>query len=92
MKLRDFLSEYNWCQGWYARDSQGNDVHFSHNDAVQFSIMGAMLRLYPDMDEYNICQDRMASLIRVLYGKRIEEFNDSANWQQVEHILEIVDV
>ena len=92
MRLREFLNESNWCTGWYARDSRGNDCHALSEDATRWCLMGAILKCYSeDSDERWQVINRFASLVRVLHGQRLNDFNDEADWDDVEHILMTVD-
>lgn len=87
MKLREFLTDDRWCQGCYARDIDGNEVFFYDESAHSFSLLGALWHLYDDPAERMKCQDRLASLVRVLHNKRIEEFNDIAEWSDINRII-----
>ena len=96
MKLNEFLTDYNWCHGvgenseYYAQDDDGNPVHYRDPMASRFTLMGAMHVVYPD-DTYWQVQDKYASLIRVLHGQKIKDFNDSCSWDDMKHILETID-
>lgn len=92
MKLRDFLTEATWCQsGGYAEDARGNECKALDDDARKWCIMGAMQQVYSDPDERQVVENRYASLIRVLHSQRIKDFNDTAEWADVHHILETID-
>lgn len=91
MKLREFLTEDRWCRGEYARNQDGIGVYFYSAGADSFSLLGALWHLYDDVQERMRCQDRLASLIRVLHNKRIEEFNDTAEWDDVNRIICTID-
>lgn len=91
MKLRDFLTRDRWCQGAYARDIDGWVCRATDSIAHSFCLMGAMIVCYPDPTERLMVQDRFASLIRILHRQRIKDFNDSADWEDIEHILECID-
>lgn len=91
MRVREFLTEDIWCQGWTAKDAKGNDCHVNSDDARSFCLLGALIRCYPDSLERQKAQDRYASLIRILHKKRIKDFNDTAEWSEIEHIVNTVD-
>lgn len=90
MRIQEFLTEEKWCQGWYARDEHGNEVHWKSFEASTYSLMGVMHYLYPP-SKYQAVQDRYASLIRIVHKKRIEEFNDSATWEEVKFIVDSIE-
>jgi len=92
MKLREFLNEENWCQGWTAKDVNGDRTAWNSPTASKYSLMGALHYLYPDTPEYLKGLDRVASLVRILHGHQIEVFNDMATWDQIEHIIFTVDL
>lgn len=91
LELRMFLKHHNWCRDWYAKDENGKNVDWWDKEAASYSLMGAILYVYPESEAWEHIA-RLGSLCRTLHNKTIENFNDSATWEEVQDLLRLINV
>jgi len=46
IKVKDFLTEENWCKGALARDCEGCAVGWDNSRAVKWCLVGAISKCY----------------------------------------------
>lgn len=77
------LVEHGWCQGHFAFDADGHEVHWRSNDACRFCLDGALMRVRGDGATY-----ALRGWVAVALGLDAEldaiEWNDAPERTQAE--------
>ena len=99
MKVKDFLTEDNWTQDYFARDKSTNnpvrvDFAIKNPDLCKFCLLGALLCCYPD-GGYNDAAVRFYEIADELnLNLSIGDFNDSPGrkFSEIKELLEKADI
>ncbi len=97
MKVAELLSSpANWTQESFARNCDGEAVDYNSSDAVQFCLMGAVMRCYRDRENPFPCRDAMDKIADRLGDKtcwgKVSEFNDKSSYDEVMNLVKELDI
>jgi hypothetical protein len=97
VKVKDILSDPSkWTQGFFARDKLGQPCEPLDENAVQYCIVGALMRAYGRGQRY-AAYARAMKAIAAIYGEApitIDDWNDAPDrtFDDVRRVLEAADV
>ena len=92
MKIRELLSDPSkWTTLYFARDGNFREVHPLDMSACQWSLIGAMVRCYPNAKER---ADIILRILDILNIKHIPSWNDDwgRRFEDVKSLVEKLDI
>ena len=76
MKIYYFFQEHDWCRQLIAKDNEGKVVSYASEQATQWSLYGAKLKLYRYKD-WDLVNSMLEKVIHKNYNMDLLEFNES---------------
>ena len=92
MKIKDLLTDASkWTQKALARDKSGNRVVAREESAVQWCLMGAMHKCYPEANQRDLIRHKIYGGIR---QDSIIDFNDakSTSFENIQKLVKVLDI
>lgn len=91
MKAHELLADKSkWCQGSYAQDEHGAWAEI--DKACQFCAEGALMKCYPDPDDYNAAAHKAWETSEQIFGRGVIGVNDRLGYDAVMKVLREADV